>query len=606
MKNLPKDLKKLELSDKERQFCERYAAFYWLLNDKRYPDLETLAQSTGVKVSSVKRKITIYGKKRRELIKKYEPLRGILPPLDKRTRVSAEAMEAIEAARKRIFNAKGLVVTAAQYGAEVNVDALNSLKAYAKSKGYLLAVMPIRYGRLHIYNKQLDEWELKMELSTIITEDPEILVLPVDRNHPNENLFPFGEHVVLNAMRINPTRKKPLTALDASEGTLSQIVASPKMHFAPVPVSSERETVPKVHHSTGSITYPDYDEHVAGIKAAEVHCYGGLLVERDEKDHFHIRQLLANDQGEFYDIDGTFYAGENVTPLTKKRGKAGKLESVVEALVLGDYHNVLTDPVARAAVFGKGGQIDVLRPKWVILHDFFDGWSISHHHERNNLVKQRKCDIGTNRLAWELNAAIIELRWMMSQYPDVKFVMVSSNHNEHLDRYLLEKRYEKDTHNARIGNELYWLCVDNPDKSAFQLYVESRLDSDELKHITFLQRDDDFIVHGIDLSLHGDVGPKGARGSAVNIDRIGHRSIIGHSHCPAILDKCWQVGTMSLLRLEYNSGPSDWMHTNAVLYKNGQRQLIHLIAGKWHVDSPDFRGAEVPDHFRGPLEDFNL
>lgn len=603
MKNLPKDLKKMELSDKDRSFCERYMAFYWLLNDKRYPDLETLARSTDVRVSSVKRKITIYTKRRRELIKKHDVLRTILPPLDKRRRVSAEAMAAIEAARKRIMAAKGLVVTAAQYGAEVNMDTLASLKTYAKRRGLLVVIMPIRYGRLHVYNKQLDEWELKMELSTIITEDPDILVLPVDRNHPTENLFPFGEHLTLNAMRVNPTRKKPLTALDASEGTLSQIVASPKMHYAPVPVSSERENMPKVHASTGSVTIPDYDEHTAGIKAAEAHCYGGLVVEKDPKDHFHIRQLLANDQGELYDIDAVFYNGENATPPKKKGGKSKLAQSVVEALVLGDYHNVLTDPVARAAVFGKGGQIDVLRPKFVILHDFFDGWSISHHHERNNLVKQRKSDIGTNRLDWELNAAIIELRWMMSLYPDVKFVMVSSNHNEHLDRYLLEKRFEKDTHNARIGNELYWLCVDNPDKSAFQLYVESRLDADELKHITFLQRDDDFIIHGIDLSLHGDVGPKGARGSAVNIDRIGHRSIIGHSHCPAILDKCWQVGTMSLLRLEYNSGPSDWMHTNAVVYKNGQRQLISLIAGKWHVDSPDFRGAEVPDHFRGPFEE---
>lgn len=596
MKNLPKDLKKLELSDKDRRACQRYIRFYRQLNDEKYPDLETLARGTGVKVSSLKRKITLYNKRRRELVEKCEALRAILPPLDKRRRISADAMESIEKARARIMAAKKLVVTAAQYGAEVNTEALASLKAYAKKIGALVVVMPIRYGKVHIYNKDLDEFQLSKELSTIITEDPEILVLPVDRNHPNENLFPFGEHVVLNAMRITPTRKKPLTALDASEGTLSQIVASPKMHFAPVPVSSERETMPKVHHSTGSITYPDYDEHVAGIKAAEVHCFGGLVVERDRKDHFHIRQLLANDQGEFYDIDGTFYAAGKITPLRKK-------ESAVDALVLGDYHNVLTDPVARAAVFGKGGQIDVLRPKYVVLHDFFDGWSISHHHDKNGMMRQRKSDTGSNRLAWELNAAIIELRWMISQYPDVQFVMVSSNHNEHLDRYLLEKRFQNEPHNARIGNELFWMCVDNPDKSAFQLYVESRLDSQEVSHIRFLQRDDDFIIHGIDLSLHGDVGPKGARGSAVNIDRIGHRSIIGHSHCPCILDKCWQVGLMAYLRLEYNSGPSDWMHTNGIVYKNGQRQLVNLIAGQWHVSSPDFRGAEIPAHFRPPFED---
>ena len=596
MKNLPKDLKNYDLSEKEKKFCERYVAFYWQLNDARYPDLETFARSKGVKVSSVKRKMTVYSKQRRALVDKHTDLRQILPPLDKRARISAEAMAEIEEARKRIAKAKGLVVTAAQYGAEVSHENLASLKAYAKSRGFLLVVMPIRYGKLHIYNKDLDEWELKSELSTVLTEDPDILVLPVDRNHPTENLFPFGEHLTLNAMRINPTRKKPLTALDASEGTVSQIVASPKMHFIPVPVSSERETVPKVHASTGSVTIPNYDEHTAGIKAAEAHCYGGLVVERDPKDHFHVRQLLSNSQGEFYDIDGTFYTPTKVKP-------RGNKESVVDALVLGDWHNTLTDPVARSAVFGKKGQVERLRPTYVIVHDFFDGWSISHHHEQNAFNTQRKSETGTNLLAWELSAAVKELRWMLNQHPDVKFVMVPSNHNEHLDRYLLEKRFEKEPHNARIANELFWMCVENPNKSALQLYIESRMSADELVNVTFLQRDDDFILHGIDLSLHGDIGPKGARGSAINIDRIGHRSIIGHSHCPSIHDKCWQVGTMTLLRLEYNSGPSDWMHTNAIVYKNGQRQLINLIAGKWHRSSPDFRGAATPAHYRGPYED---
>ena len=599
MKSLVKDLEEVGLADvlseAERRFCKQYRQLYQQLTDARFPDLATLAQHQKVKVQSIRSKKSRYTKRRNALLTAHPELQHILPPFEKRMQDNAQAMSEIKAARQRIKKAKGLVVTAAQYGSEVNLATLASLKAYAQSRGYLLVVMPIRYGKLHIYNKALDEWELDTELSTILTEDPDILVLPVDRNHPTENLFPFGKNLTLNAMRITPTRTQPLTALNATEGTVSQIVASPKMHFAPVPISSERETMPKVHASTGSVTKPNYDEHTAGIKAAEAHCYGGLVVERDVKDHFHIRQLLANSKGEFYDIDGTFYTPSKMTP-------RGCQESVVDALVLGDWHNTLTDPVARAAAFGKGGQIETLRPKYVIIHDFFDGWSISHHHEKNAVNTLRKAENGTNLLSWELGAAEAELRWMTRQYPDVQFVIVPSNHNEHLDRYLQEERFKKEPHNARIGNQLLWMCVDNPNKSALQLYLESRMGADELAKVTFLQRYDDFILHGIDLSLHGDIGPKGARGSAKNIDRIGHRSIIGHSHCPCILDKAWQVGTNTYLRQEYNRGPSDWMHTNAVVGKNGQRMLIHLIAGKWHCSSPDFRGAETPAHYRGPYE----
>lgn len=592
MRNLPKDLKALGLKENELAFCERYMELYWELNDSRFPDLESLAHYHGIKVSSMQTRINRYIKGRKALIARNEKVAKYLPPMDKRKRTSQSFMKEIAAARKMVDKAKGLVVTSAQYGAEVNTEVLASLKAYAKRRGFLLVVMPIRYGRVHIYNKQLDEHELTKELSVLLTEDPDVLVLPADRNFPNENLIPFGKHLVLNTMRLNPTLKNPLTGLDASEGTISQIVGSPKMHMSPVAVSSEREGMPKVHKCSGSVTYPDYDEHRAGIKAAEVLCYGGLVVERDKKDHFHIRQLLSDEEGEFFDMD-TLYSAGKVKTYSK---------SVVDALVLGDWHNVLTDPVVRAAVFEEGGQIDVLRPRYVILHDFFDGWSISHHHAKDRVIRQRKHEDGTDRLAWELNAAVVELRWMISKYPNVKFVMVPSNHNEHLDRYLLDGRFEKEPHNYRLGSELFQKVVDNPDKSAFQIFLEDNMTEAELSHIQFLQRDDDFIIHGIDLSLHGDVGPNGARGSVANIDKIGHRSIIGHTHTPHIRDKVWQVGLCARLQLEYNTGPSSWMHTNAIVYKNGQRQLINLIAGKWHVDSPDFRGAEVPDHYRGPFE----
>ena len=89
---------------------------------------------------------------------------------------------------------------------------------------------------------------------------------------------------------------------------------------------------------------------------------------------------------------------------------------------------------------------------------------------------------------------------------------------------------------------------------------------------------------GVEIGMHGDRGPNGSRGSARNLRRIGVKSIIGHSHSPAIEEGCYQVGTSTRLRLEYNGGPSSWLNTHCILHADGKRQLINIVGGgKWRL-----------------------
>jgi hypothetical protein len=66
----------------------------------------------------------------------------------------------------------------------------------------------------------------------------------------------------------------------------------------------------------------------------------------------------------------------------------------------------------------------------------------------------------------------------------------------------------------------------------------------------------------------------------VRNDKYGKVSLTGNS--PKIIAGTFQVGTSSKLKLEYNKGPSSWMHTHCILHKNGKRQMINIINGKWH------------------------
>ena len=69
-----------------------------------------------------------------------------------------------------------------------------------------------------------------------------------------------------------------------------------------------------------------------------------------------------------------------------------------------------------------------------------------------------------------------------------------------------------------------------------------------------------------------------------NLRRVGVRSVIGHSHSPGIEEGCYQTGTSTFLRLEYNSGPSGWLQAHVLVHADGKRQLIIIIDGKWRLE----------------------
>jgi hypothetical protein len=71
------------------------------------------------------------------------------------------------------------------------------------------------------------------------------------------------------------------------------------------------------------------------------------------------------------------------------------------------------------------------------------------------------------------------------------------------------------------------------------------------------------------------------RGSINNLRRISNKSIIGHSHTPGIEEGCYQVGTSTYLRLEYNKGASSWLNAHSVLNADGKRQMLVIVEGRW-------------------------
>ena len=106
---------------------------------------------------------------------------------------------------------------------------------------------------------------------------------------------------------------------------------------------------------------------------------------------------------------------------------------------------------------------------------------------------------------------------------------------------------------------------------------------------TWLKRNEDLWLAGIQHSCHGDLGPNGAKAGPDNLEATYGHATIGHVHSPYTLRGVMAVGTSSLLRMGYNDGPSGWLHSSIVTYasqaKNhvGLRQRITLIDGRFRA-----------------------
>jgi hypothetical protein len=318
--------------------------------------------------------------------------------------------------------------------------------------------------------------------------------------------------------------------------------------------------------TTGAITRPDYgtelymSERTAYI-AENDHVIGAIVVEIENDDLFHFRQIQADKTGAFSDA-GWFYDGdvhEHDNP---------------EALVLGDWHSGETDPVVEKC------WMDLIKntcPESVIFHDIFSGCSINRHEQNNSIIKAIRASNNQLSLEEELKKVAAEIN-KFTKIVD-KVVITKGNHDEFLNKYLEEAKYIADPQNHLLALKLAIAMIEGKDPLRYA--VETLIGLDSPEKVVWLNRDEDYKIARIELGSHGDKGSNGAKGSLRSMENAYGNSVSGHCHSAEILRGAWSVGTSTFLKLTYNSGSSSWTQTSCLVYSNGMRQLINSINGKW-------------------------
>lgn len=400
--------------------------------------------------------------------------------------------------------------------------------------------------------------------------------------HENQMLGPLLFAAKMNTL---PTAVRPLSGLETYSRGAWAVFPHAKIQLVSVPALPGRH--PAMVMTTGACTVPNYIEKKAGLKAEFHHMIGATIVELDQDGRLFCRQIGAASDGSFQDLDAVVRNGR-VT-----------FGNRVEQITWGDIHREKLDPkvamlawgfdVESETIVSTDTMVHALRPRYQAFHDLLDFQARNHHRRDDHLHAMRMVTRGAERVEDETAACARFLR--ATAFDWCTSVVVASNHNDALLRWLREVDPRKDAINLRYWCELNaeWHRRIEAGDEEFDLFrwALSQHDPLGLEDVDFVPRNGSYLVcqshGGVEIGLHGDEGPNGARGSAMSLNKVASRMNIGHSHSPAILDGVYQAGLCGLLDQGYNSGPSGWSHTQIVTYPNSRRSLVTFIDGKWRA-----------------------
>lgn len=456
--------------------------------------------------------------------------------------------------KRGLFTGKRYVFTSAQNNTLVHEDFLSSLQNYCEHNNAELVVSSFHYNKNGFKSIEEDEW-YDSRIKTLLCDEPMQIT---------KGLVFCGE------FNINPTAVTPLSGLYNYTGNESGIFPHAKMQVESIPTPKHDD--PKLLYTTGCITQLNYVQKKSGSKAEWHHVFGALIVEIDEDGDWFVRQLSAkSDTGCFYDLD-KHYSPQGVTEGHR-----------IEALNYGDIHaSGLDETVAGISWRNQDSILDNLKPKYQFLHDVHSHDSRNHHNIKDPHFMFKMFNNKTEDVKEEviLTANVIK----ETLRPFSQTVVVESNHNLALTKWLKEQDYRKDPVNAvfflEMQTAMYKAIQQGKSLQVFQYACDKYAGG--VEDVIFLKEDESFRVLGeVECGSHGHLGNNGSRGSMQTYLKLGIKHNLGHVHGASMRDGVCYAGMSGKLDQGYNKGGSGWNQSHVITYSNGKRSIITLKNGKW-------------------------
>lgn len=472
------------------------------------------------------------------------------------------------------------IFTCAQNNTRLNRKVWQNLMALANFYGARVCVSTFTYDKA-----SYGERSVKRGRTATSSERGKLWYAPEIEPHVLDESVTVAPGLVwCGELNIIPTAERPLSGFTSYTGRKSGIF--PHVKFAMESVPSGKYEGTKINYTTGTVTQRNYIAKKAGQKAEFHHGYGGLLVEVDSDGNWFCRQLNADSTATIYDLE-----------VRARRGRVTRGHRV-EAITWGDIHVGTIEPWMEQLCWGRDNagpsMIDVLRPRYQFMHDVLD-FRARNPHDRGNPHRQFQRHVeGRSSVLAEVEE-VGRFLAVISRRPWCRTVVVDSNHDNMLSRWLREADYRSDPPNALFFLEAQlqvyrWIAAGQP-------YANSRLLRWALGRISpalrgagfrFLAEDESYIIcrkhgGGVECGLHAHNGPDGKRGQLSQFARMGRKSNTGHGHAAGIMDGAYRAGITGALDQGYNAGPSSWTHSHIVTYPNGKRAIITIWGKKWRA-----------------------
>lgn len=239
-------------------------------------------------------------------------------------------------------------------------------------------------------------------------------------------------------------------------------------------------------------------------------------------------------------------------------------ESRPLSLIMGDVHVLEQD---ENAIQASKEMISMLKPKEVVVQDFFDGASVNHHEINRAVDFQQVPSLHEEALITK------ELLDDLSEISE-KVIYLQSNHENFLLTWL-------------NGPQNFWRLNRNYELACeLQLYrlktgkhpIIKLLELESYHNVEFVSEKDKHYVGKV-LVKHGH---EGYRQGFIASSKIYNYFVQGHLHSPAVFRNSVMVGLTSKLDQGYNdSCSSNWGHANAIIHPDSSIQLLNIIEGVW-------------------------
>lgn len=449
-----------------------------------------------------------------------------------------------KSARRQSLTGQRFVFTSAQNNTEVHKPFLGSLIHYCDTNNAQLIIGQFVYNKNGFQNGVLDDSD--------IWYDPEVLPYALSKSRRVcPGLVWCGE------LNILPTVKFPLSGLEQYTGGESTIV--PHAKIAMESVATAKHLPAKLMYATGCVTQHNYIQKKTGQVAESAHCYGALVVDIDSSGNWQARQIQTDESGIFQDWLTVYHPDGSVT------------DGTITAINWGDIHAEKSDQRILNECFTLAEQ---LKPDYQIFHDLFDMTSRNHHNRNNpHFLYQTHVNGESVENDLRITAEILERFYNACQTSEL--VIVESNHDLALERWLSDPAYDfrKDPVNAGLYLNLQnWIYNENSGNTNGLLCHALG----DLVGANFLNTDESFTLHDIEFGYHGHTGINGSRGNPKQFQKLNMPMNTGHTHSASIHGQVYTAGVTGSLDMGYNVGPSSWSHSHILTYGTGFRTIYTM------------------------------